>query len=169
MVLFEASLAYRSFKDKMDAEHIKSRDDLTFGFGRAASFVLIGYFAIKVFGVALGNHWNLLFTGYGLWFLLEMFGFVLLPAFMFAIGARDRNPKLLRITALITVLGIVLNRLNVSLIAFNYHLPASERYIPHWMEIGISVFVVTIGLVVYRFIVTRMPIFYTHPDYPEHH
>jgi Ni/Fe-hydrogenase subunit HybB-like protein len=169
MVLFEGSLAHRNFHDKMDADHLAMHDNLAYGFGRAASFVLIGYFAIKVFGVALGNNWNLLFTGYGWWFMLELFGFILLPAFMYAIGARDRNAKLIRITALITVLGIVLNRLNVSLFAFNYHLPAAERYVPHWMEIGISIFVVTVGIVVYRFIVTRMPIFYTHPDYPEHH
>jgi hypothetical protein len=37
------------------------------------------------------------------------------------------------------------------------------------MEIGISVFVITIGLTIYRFIVTRMPVFYEHPDYRETH
>jgi len=68
-----------------------------------------------------------------------------------------------------TVLGIILNRLNVGLIAFNWHLPSSERYFPHWMEIAISVFLVTGGLIVFRFIVTRMPIMYAHPDYPEEH
>jgi Ni/Fe-hydrogenase subunit HybB-like protein len=67
------------------------------------------------------------------------------------------------------VLGIIVNRLNVGLIAFNWHLPSSERYFPHWMEIAISVFLVTAGLVVFRFVVTRMPILYAHPDYPEEH
>jgi hypothetical protein len=37
------------------------------------------------------------------------------------------------------------------------------------MEIAISVFLVTAALIVFRFIVTRMPIMYTHPDYPEEH
>ena len=67
------------------------------------------------------------------------------------------------------MLGIVLNRLNVGLIAFNWHLPSSERYVPHWMEIVISVFLVTAGLLVFRFIVARMPIMYSHPDYPDDH
>jgi len=67
------------------------------------------------------------------------------------------------------VIGVVVNRLNISLIAFNWHLPSSERYFPHWMEIVISAFIVTIGLVAYRFIVSRMPIFYEHPDYKESH
>jgi len=169
MVIFESTLSHKNFSDKMDAEHQAGRDHVTFGFGRAASFVLAGYFAIKVFGLALGNHWDLLFTNYGLWFLVEMFGFILLPCFLYAIGVRDRNAKLIRYTSVLAVLGIILNRFNLSLICYNYHLPSSERYFPHWMEFGISIFIVTIGLVVFRFIVTHMPILYQHPDYPDEH
>ncbi|MGD8396367.1 MAG: polysulfide reductase NrfD, partial [Candidatus Eiseniibacteriota bacterium] len=169
MVVFESTMAHRYFTDMMDPDHRASGDELALGFARAASLVLAGYFACKVFGVAIGNHWALLGTGYGLWFLVEMLGFVLAPAFLYAVGARDRNTKLIRFAAVWTVLGIMLNRLNVSLVAFNWHLPADERYVPHWMEIGISIFIVTIGVVVYRFIVTRMPILFQHPDYPETH
>ncbi|MBN2227256.1 MAG: polysulfide reductase NrfD [candidate division Zixibacteria bacterium] len=169
MVIFEGSLSYRNFSDIMDEDHRKNRNRVVLGFGKAASLVLAGYFAIKVFGVALGNHWHLLSTPYGLWFLVEMIGFILLPCFAYAIGVRDRNVKLIRWTALWTVLGIVLNRLNITLFTFNWQLPADQRYSPHWMEIGISVFVVTIGVVVFKFIVTHMPIFYEHPDYKEAH
>jgi hypothetical protein len=131
--------------------------------------VLFAYFMMKVFGVALGNNWHLLGTGYGLLFLVETLGFVLLPSILFAIGAREENRTLIRWTALVTVLGIVLNRLNVVWICFNWQLPAAERYVPHWMEIGISVFVITIGITMYRFIVSRMPVFYEHPDFRESH
>jgi len=165
MVLFEGTMAHRYYADRMDEEHMAEREGVVFGFGKAAALVLGGYFATKIFGIALGNNWALLFTPYGLWFLLEMFGFVLLPCFLFAIGVRDRKMGLIKTAAVITVLGIMLNRLNVSLIAFNWHLPAAERYFPSWMEIGVSVFIVTMGLLVYRFIVTRMPIFFTHPHY----
>ena len=50
-----------------------------------------------------------------------------------------------------------------------YELPAAERYFPSWQEIGISIFVVTVGVFAFRFIVTRMPIFFEHPDYKESH
>jgi Ni/Fe-hydrogenase subunit HybB-like protein len=100
---------------------------------------------------------------------VELIGFVALPCFFYAIGVREKNLKIIKWTATWTVLGIVLNRLNVGLVAFNWHLPSSERYFPHWMEIAISVFLVTAALIVFRFIVTRMPIMYTHPDYPEDH
>jgi len=169
MVVFEATLSHRYFGNKMDEEHTASRDVVAIGFGRAAAMVLAGYFAIKVFGVALGNHWDLLFTGWGAWFAVEMLGFVALPAFLFAVGVRDHNVKLIRGTALLSVLGIVLNRLNVTLIAFNWTLPFEERYIPNIQEIGVSVFVVACGIIVFRFIVTNMPVFYEHPDYKEAH
>jgi Ni/Fe-hydrogenase subunit HybB-like protein len=84
------------------------------------------------------------------------------------VGVREKNLKLIQWTSAIAVLGIVINRLNISLIAFNYHLPAEDRYFPHWMEFAISIFIVTIGVLVFRFIVTRMPVLYEHPDYEPH-
>ena len=168
MVIIESTLSHRYFADKMDEAHMKEKDTVTLGFGKAASLVLAGYFIIKVIGISEANNWHLLATSYGLWFLLELFGFVALPCFLFAIGVREKKYRLIKWTAVLTVLGIIVNRFNICLVAFNWHLPSSQRYFPHWMEIGISVFLVTIGLIVYRFIVTRMPILYVHPDYPEH-
>jgi Ni/Fe-hydrogenase subunit HybB-like protein len=66
------------------------------------------------------------------------------------------------------VLGIVLNRFNVSWFAFNWQLAPADRYFPSWMEIAISVYIVTIGVLLFRFISTHMPIFYEHPQYREH-
>ena len=65
-----------------------------------------------------------------------------------------------------TLLGIILNRLNVCIIAFNWNLPPAQRYYPSWMEVVTSVFIVTIGILAYRFCAARMPILYEHPDYP---
>lgn len=169
MVIFEGTLAHRYYAHKMDPAHLEEKDQVALGFGKAASFVLAGYFIIKVIGISAGNHWHLLGTGYGIWYLVELLGFVGLPCFLYALGVREKNLVLIRWTAVLMVIGVVLNRLNVSLIAFNWHLPSSERYFPHWMEIVISAFIVTIGLVAYRFIVSRMPIFYEHPDYKESH
>jgi len=168
MVIFEGSLAHKHFHDKMDAEHLREADGVALSFAKAAAWVLAGYFIIKVIGIAQTNAWGYLGTGYGLWFLVEMLGFVMLPCYFYAIGAREKNLTIIRRTAVWTVLGIVVNRFNVGLVAFNYHLPSSERYFPHWMEIGISVFVVTIGILAYKFIVTHMPILYAHPDYDAH-
>ncbi len=165
MVIFESTLAHRFFTHKMDEHHLEGRDILPLGFGKAASFLLAGYFIIKVFGISVANNWQYLSTWYGLWYLVELLGFVALPSFVYAVGVRDKNVKLIQVTAAWTVLGVILNRFNVSLVAFNWHLPPADRYFPHWMEIGISVFIVMIGVLIYRFIVTRMPVLYEHKDY----
>ncbi len=168
MVIFEGTLSHHYLHDKMDEAHLAGSEGLVLGFGKAAAWVLAGYFVIKIIGVAADNNWHHLSSGYGAWFLVEVLGFVALPGFLYAVGVRDKNTRLIRWTAAWTVLGIIVNRFNVSMVAFNYHLPSSERYFPHWMEIGISVFIVTVGVVVYRFICTRMPILYEHPDYESH-
>lgn len=167
MVIFESSLSHRFLHHKMDETHLKEADDVVLGFGKAASLVLAGYFIIKVIGVAGANNWHYLTTGYGAWFLVEMLGFVALPCLLYAIGAREKNIRLIRWTSALAVLGIVLNRFNVSLIAFNWQLPADERYFPSLGEIGVSVFLVFVGILIFRFIATHMPILYEHPEYAE--
>jgi Ni/Fe-hydrogenase subunit HybB-like protein len=169
MVIFEGSLAHRFLHDKMDETHIAERDGVVLGFAKAASWVLAGYFIIKVIGLSVDNNWHLLGTGYGVWFLVELFGFIALPCFLYAVGVRDHNFTIIKWTAGISIFGVLLNRFNVSMIAFNYHLPSSERYFPHWMEIVISLFIVTLGVLAYRFICTRMPVLFEHPEYKDSH
>jgi len=169
MVIFESTLSHRYFAHKMDEEHQKGREDLAFGFGKAASLVLAGYFSIKVIGIAADNNWHYLSTPYGYWFLVELLGFVALPCFLYAMGVREKSLKLIKWAAIWTVLGLMINRLNIGVIAFNWNLPAADRYFPHWMEIGISIFLVTAGIIAFRVIVTLMPIFYEDPEYKGSH
>lgn len=169
MVIFEGTLSHKYLHGVMDEEYKRHHDVVVLGFARGCSFVLFGYFMIKMIGVAYDNNWHYLSTGYGTWFLIEMLVFVALPCFLYAVGARDKNTKLIKWTAVLAVLGIVFNRFNISLIAYNYHLPADQRYFPHIMEIIISVFIVTLGVVIFRFISKRMPVFYEHPLYKSDH
>jgi Ni/Fe-hydrogenase subunit HybB-like protein len=169
MVIFEGTLSHRWLHHKMDDHYLSEHDNFVFSFARAASWVLLGYFFIKVFGIAADNNWKYLATPMGSWFMVEMGVFVALPCLLYAIGARERNLVLCKWTALLAVLGIVVNRFNVSMVAFNWQLPAAERYFPSWQEIWISAFIVTLLILTFRFITTRMPIFYTHPEYKDEH
>jgi len=169
MVIFEGSLAHRYLHHKMDETHLSESDGVALGFAKAASFVMMGYFAIKLIGIAIDNNWHYLATGWGIWFLVELLGFVVLPSFIFAVGAREKNLKIVRWAAVLSILGIILNRFNISIVAFNWQLPPADRYFPSWPEVMTSIFIVTIGVVAYRFITTRMPILYEHPDYKEDH
>lgn len=169
MVIVESMLSHRVFKEqvpKMAMDHAQF-DRITIGLGKAASALLITYFCLKLIGVAHGNNWDLINTNYGYWWLVEVIGFVLIPAFLFALGVRNDSPKLVRVTAIVTVIGIALNRVNQSIICFNWNI--EEQYIPSWMEVTITITIITIGLLTFRWIINRMPILYDHPDYDVEH
>jgi len=167
MVIFEGTLSHRSLHHLMDEEYNAGYEDLHFAFAKGASWIMAGYLAMKLIGLAMDNHWSYLATGYGAWWLFEVVGFVLLPCYCYAVGYRDRNLALIRVAAPWTVLGIILNRFDVGLVAFNWRLPSADRYFPSFSEIVISLFVVTVGVLAFRFIATHMPIFYVHPHYKD--
>jgi Ni/Fe-hydrogenase subunit HybB-like protein len=167
MVIVESALSHRAFRHQVDPQQHVDLDRIQLGLARAASVVMFCYFFLKLQGIAEGGHWALLATPYGGWYLVELLGFIALPCVLFAHAARRGNVTLVRITAAVSVLGIVLNRLNVSIIAFNWQ--AAERYIPSFMEVWTSVTIVTIGVLVFRWIVNRMPILFEHPKYRESH
>jgi len=168
MVILESALAHRYFREKveMTTEHL---DQITIGLGKAASIALAVYFAIKVIGIAHGNTWHYLASPIGHWFLLELLGFSLLPCVLFAAGVRERRPRLIRWAAGLTVLGIILNRLNVSIITFNLNLPAEQRFQFHWKEVWLSLAVVMAAVLTYRWAVNRMPVHHKHPLYKTVH
>lgn len=169
MVIFEGSISHKYIHERMSDEYLGIHDTFVFSFSRAASMVLMGYFMIKLFGVAADNNWHYLATGYGSWFLVEMLGFVLLPCFLYGMAARERNMTLAKWTSLLAVLGIVVNRFNVSMVAFNWQLPEADRYFPSFWEIVVSIFVVTLLVLTFRWISRRMAIFSEHPDYQGDH
>ena len=163
MVIFVSFLTKHFLRDKADEDYLANLDNITLGLGKAASFVLITYFALKVIALAQGNRWDLLNTPFGYWFLVEVIIFVLLPCFFFVFGSRNKKVGLVQFTAIFTIIGIVINRLNVSLIALNWQLPHRELF--SWKEFLIVIAIVTIQVLVYRWIVSRMPVLHEHPEY----
>ncbi|MCB9357907.1 MAG: polysulfide reductase NrfD [Calditrichaeota bacterium] len=163
MIIFESTLSHSYFKKQTAHLSHHDLDRLTLGLSKGGAMVLFMYFWLKIIGVAHENQWSLLFTGWGAWWLVEVLGFILLPSFLFLMSVRRMSAKLARVAAVWTVIGLVLNRLNVSAIALNWH--AAERYIPNWKEVWVTVMIFTIGVLVFKFIVNRMPILMQHPDY----
>jgi Ni/Fe-hydrogenase subunit HybB-like protein len=94
-----------------------------------------------------------------LWYLLEIVGFVAVPAGLFLLAYRGRRLTLLRSAAGLTLVGILLNRLNVSVITFKWY--AADHYVPSWEEIVVSLAVVSAEIWVFRWVVNRMPVLAT--------
>ncbi len=164
MVIIESMISHRAFGDQVDHDGHARLEKLTLGLGKAASVVMFTYLGIKLIGIMHADAWGYLGTPMGLWFLVELVGFVLIPCFLFARGALTGSVRLVRATAVIAVLGIILNRVNVSMVAFNWELP--NRYFPRWSEFAITIAILTLFVLTFRWIVNRMPVLYEHPDFP---
>jgi Ni/Fe-hydrogenase subunit HybB-like protein len=156
MVIFESGISHRLFHDRTDPDRPVDLDRIVLGLGRGAAVVLFAYVFLRLQGLADGENWHLLRTGWGALWLVEVVGFALLPSLMFAYGSRNGRVKLVRVAAIVAVLGVVLNRLDVSIIAFNWKQPF--MYVPSWMEVVGSITIVTMGIVTFRWIVNRMPV-----------
>ena len=164
MVIVEGMISHRAFHHQVEISQERFAS-INLGLAKGAAVTLGVYFAIKVVGLAIEDEWQLLATGWGAWFLVELLGFVLLPCLLFAVAYRERRLTLARVAAVVTVVGIMLNRFNITFIAFNWNLPAGQSYVPSWMEIWVTVAFITFAVVVFRWIANRMPIMYEHPDW----
>ncbi len=170
MVIVVSTLGATFLRDKTDHNFLGKLDPLTIGLGKGAAVGIFVYFALKLIGVAHDDHWNLLNTPYGHWFIIEMLCFVLLPGLIFSLGVKKQSAGIVRLGAFSAVLGIIVNRINVSMIAFNWRLPNHLRHvIPSWKEAMIVLAIFTLHVLIFRWILNRMPVLREDPDYTELH
>ncbi|MCK5078152.1 MAG: hypothetical protein KAR38_17350, partial [Calditrichia bacterium] len=86
-----------------------------------------------------------------------------IPFRLYTQAVRYRNMSMIRLASILTMVGIILNRLNTSIIAYNW--TSVDHYIPTWMEIEITLMVIFAEIIVLRWIVNRMPILSDPPDW----
>ncbi|GAG19685.1 unnamed protein product, partial [marine sediment metagenome] len=156
MIILEGTLSHRVLKQHMDKEHAGSFDGLIFGLAKGATISMFAYYFFKVLLFLHEKHWTLMGDFWGYWYLVEVLGLVLVPCVMFAYGVRHRSLGVIRIAAALTLIGIILNRLNISVIAYKWYLP--NHYYPSWQEIVVTLMVVLGEVWVFRWIVARMPV-----------
>lgn len=152
MVIVESMFAAWSFRLKPEM-HI---------LGPLAKYIVFFtgvYLAFKVGDVLVRDSYVLLAEGsvQSVCFIIEMV-FGLIVPFVMLLSTRVRNsPPLLLIAALLIVLGVVFNRINVFLVA--YQPPyATRAYFPSLGEIAVTVGLVSTLILVYRVIVTYLPV-----------
>jgi Ni/Fe-hydrogenase subunit HybB-like protein len=169
MVIMVSTLASRFLRDKCDKTFLGSLDRLTLGLGKGAAIGIYVYFSLKVIGVAHDDNWALINTPYGYWFLVELLGFVLLPGLIFTMGVKKKSVGTVRFAAFAAVAGIILNRVNIVIITFNWNLPDHFHHIiPRWQEVFVTMSIFILHILIFRWILNRMPVLRQDPDFEAH-
>jgi Ni/Fe-hydrogenase subunit HybB-like protein len=156
MIIIEGTISHRVFNKLIPGKHHREFDDIVFGLAKGAAITMFVYYFFKALLFIHEKQWDLVMDAWGLWYLVEVIGFVLVPALMFAFGFKHRSLHIIKIAAVMALLGIVLNRLNVSVISFNWY--AGVHYFPSWQEVTVTLMVIFSEIWVFRWFVTRMPV-----------
>ncbi len=153
MVIFESMWASRAFGRKPEMEILTP-------LAKLIPFFLGAYILAKISDLVIRGAYVHLFEGsfQSMMFILE-FGFgVLLPFFLLLSDRVRRSPAGLFIcAALYVILGVLLNRINVFVVA--YRPPYAEGpYIPSIGEVAITVAMISALILCYRVIVSILPV-----------
>lgn len=162
MVILEGTISDRVFADRIPPSHKSSHAGIVIGLSRVCAGAIFVYLFLEVAKFINEGTFGYLTSAMGMWYLVEVLGFMLIPMVLFLLGARSANLLMLKIAALGTVLGVALNRLNVSIIAYKWNAPA--HYVPSWMEIWVTLAVISAEIWALRWIVRRMPVYEEHEE-----
>ena len=165
MVIFEGSISHKVFFDKVSEKNEKAQNGIIHGLSKICAGAMFAYFFLQFLVFIHGKNWGLLNTPMGYWFLVEMIGFVLIPMMLFFYSYRTSNLFLIRLAAILTMIGVILNRLNVTVIGFRWD--AAVHYIPSLMEIIVTLTVIFIEVWVFRWVINRMPVLGESPVWAE--
>jgi len=163
LVIFEGSISHRVFSDQMDSGSHHKHNDILHGLSKICAGTMFFYLFLTILIFFHQKNWHYISSGMGLWFLLEIIGFVLAPMILFVYSYRRKNITLIKVASILTLLGILLNRMNVSIIGFKWY--AAERYVPTWQEFVVTLTIIFIEIWVFRWIVRRMPVLRKSPDW----
>jgi len=163
MVIFEGSISHRVFFDQISEKNHKAQKSILEGLSKICAGAMFAYLFLQILVFIHGKRWDYLDSGMGLWFIVEIAGFVIIPMAMFFFSYRRRNIFLIRVASVLTMAGVILNRLNVTVIGFRWD--AATRYIPSWMEITVTLTVIFAEIWIFRWIINRMPVLRESPEW----
>lgn len=163
MVIFEGSISHRVFFKQISEKNHKAQNGIILGLSKICAGAMFAYFFLQILIFIHQKRWDLLNTPMGYWYLIEMIGFVLIPMLLFVYSFRRKTFNLIKIAAILTMLGVILNRLNVTVIGFRWD--QAIRYVPSWMEVVITLTVIFTEIWIFRWVVRRMPVLRDSPSW----
>ena len=158
MVIVESTLSSSGLNHRLE-NHLLAR---LAGF---IPYVLGLYFVIRIVDLVVAGDAHYLFTGdfLAISFWIENIVGVIVPIVLFSLPSVKRKPYRLFGTALLVVFGLIVNRLYISLVAFN-----AGAYAPTWEEMFITIGLVALGALVFTLVSRNMPVFSEHGETVSH-
>ena len=141
MVIFETTLSSKAFGHKLPLNILS-------GIGKGIPCILGLYLVLKLADLIVAGEIGLIFTAYPqnlLWWGEMIIG-VILPMILFSISRVRQSRNGVFWSALLVIIGLVINRFNVSMLALAIR--PGFTYSPHWMEVAISAALVADALLV---------------------
>ncbi len=166
MVIFEGTISHRVFHHRVSPELERKHDSIVFGLARIAAAVMFVYLFLEAVKFIHGRMWQYFSGGWAAWYLVEVLGLVAVPMVFLLVGAVKQRGGIVRIAALVTILGVIMNRLNISVIAFKWYDP--NHYVPTWMELVVTAGVLCAEIWTLRWIILRMPVLGEPPAWARH-
>jgi Ni/Fe-hydrogenase subunit HybB-like protein len=163
MVIFEGSISHKVFFDQISEVNHKAHGNIITGLSKICAVTMFAYFFLQVLVFIHGKKWDLINTPMGYWYLVEMIGFVLMPMALFFYSYRRSNIFLIKTAAVLTMIGIIINRLNVTVIGFKW--TEAVRYVPTWMELAVTLAVIFTEIWIFRWVINRMPVLRESPSW----
>ena len=152
MVIFESILSSWSFKIKPETKTLAS-------IAKYTPILLFCYLSIKVADLAIRNAFGNLaeVNMQSFCFILEMVIGVIIP--MVILFQRDKrySIKYLFLSASCIIFGVIINRINVFLVAYNPPY-SSTTYFPSFIEIAVTIGLMSGLILIYRFLVIHLPV-----------
>ena len=167
MVILEGSISDKVFFDQISEKNKKAQNGIVRGLSKICAGTIFAYFFLQLLVFVHKQRWDLLNTGMGQWFLLEMVGFVLVPMILFFISYRNNNITMIKVAAILTMIGVIMNRLNVSIIGYRWD--DAIRYVPSWMEVVVALAVIFTQIWIFRWVINRMPVLRDSPSWVTEH
>lgn len=156
MVIFEGSITRRVFHRRVGPELDRSHDDILVGLAKICGGTMFAYLWLQVLAFLHGQSWRYLSGAWGAWWLVEVVGLTALPMTLFVLGGWWQRVDVIRAAALLTMVGVAVNRLNVSTIAFKWY--EAGHYVPTWMELVVTGGILCAEIWVFRWVVLRLPV-----------
>ncbi len=167
MIIFESSLSSRYFKRGLETHLLEK-------LAKAIPIVLGIYLILKFGELAFAGELRYLFTsgGMSILFWADILIGSVIPIIWFSIKRMRQSPNALLAGAILLLLGMILNRFNVSWFAVQHYDPltyvpafmSNVKYIPTLPEMAVSIGIFSAGILAFGLAAKYLPVFES-----EHH